>query len=77
MLTLQKRRADRNGFGNVVPGVNGVLEFRRTVVFIRDMDHDLRQKETLRRNIGFYTQQNLPLTLDTVWAFTGGIRMGH
>lgn len=69
---MQKRRPHRNGFGHVVSAVDGALEFRRTVVFIRDMDHDLRKKDTLRMDFSFYTAERAPLLghyRDTVSAF--------
>lgn len=60
--TLQKRGANRNGFRNVVSAVNGALEFRRTVIFIGDMDHDLRKSNTLRMDFSFYTAKRAPLS---------------
>lgn len=62
ILTLQKRRSNRNGFGNVVSAVNGALEFRRTVIFIGDMDHDLRKKDVLRMTFNFYTAKRASLS---------------
>lgn len=60
--TLQKRCANGNGFRNAVSAVNGALEFRRTVVFISDVDHDLRKKDTLRVDFSSYTAKGAPLS---------------
>lgn len=60
--TLQKRRANRNGFRNIVSAVNGALEFRRTVIFVSDMDHDLRKTDTLRMDFSFYTAKRAPIS---------------
>lgn len=60
--TLQKRCTNRNGFRNVVSAVNGALEFRRTVIFIGDMDHDLRKRDKVRMDFSFYIAERASLS---------------